>query len=332
MASGPQAVRLVRVQNVPPAAAGAVRLDTIWTVGSRPDEPSATTFGAIANVQVDGRGRVLVVDMRAGAVRVLNSNGAYVTSFGRTGDGPGEFRLPTQVAISPDGAVFVLDAQNGTITELTAEYTYTRTIRLSHSMSSVRTLLVGQDRIHMSGVGASAPLRGRAIHTFSRTDGRHLLSFGALPPAAAPEISTMLGAGPIAHASGGGLWYAQLAPYRIRRYSASGELQIEIERENTFLPRADSAFAIVLDGGRVTTTARPHASAIRVRELDDGSLIHQTRLADGEIVTDMYSPAYELKWSARGVVGLSAHLSGDLYVSSMHLDGVPVVAAVRLDR
>lgn len=325
-----QSTNRVRTADRSPTA-DTVRVDTLWRVGDRQTEPQVTTFAAVTAVQVDSANNVLVLELREGAVRVLDASGQYVRSFGRTGSGPGELRVPTSLAVGPGGRVYVYDAGTATISEFSRAYDFIRTVRPSPLVGDVRNFLVMGDRIYIAGVGRIAPLTGATIHVFSLDDGRHLFSFGTLPPAASLDISYLLGAGFISRARGGAIWYAQRAPYALRKYSQDGALLVEIERPNDFLPRGDSAFNIIVDGGRVTTSARPHAFSLRVLQLDDGSLVHQTRLADGRFVTDFFSPTFALVASAYAVPGLSAPIGGDRFASLLRGgDDVPTIAAVRV--
>lgn len=52
-------------------------------------------------------GRIYAADTHYGRVLVFEPDGRLVGSFGRPGRGPGEFLLPTDVAIAPDGTVYV---------------------------------------------------------------------------------------------------------------------------------------------------------------------------------------------------------------------------------
>ena len=52
------------------------------------------------------------IDSNRHRVVVYSTEGAKLFEFGRRGGGAGEFNLPTQVEIAPDGTVYVLDAGN----------------------------------------------------------------------------------------------------------------------------------------------------------------------------------------------------------------------------
>jgi len=52
------------------------------------------------------------IDSKRHRVVVYSSEGVKLFEFGRRGNGAGEFNLPTQVEVAPDGTVYVLDAGN----------------------------------------------------------------------------------------------------------------------------------------------------------------------------------------------------------------------------
>ncbi len=70
-------------------------------------------FGSISAIAVDARERLFVLDQQARSVRVYDSAGTYIDSWGRDGAGPGEFRSPDAgLAILSDGRVVVRDPGN----------------------------------------------------------------------------------------------------------------------------------------------------------------------------------------------------------------------------
>jgi DNA-binding beta-propeller fold protein YncE len=62
-----------------------------------------------------------VVDGANSTVTVLNRDGTVVRSWGRKGEGEGEFNEPWGIAVAPDGSVFVADTWNHRIQKFTRE-------------------------------------------------------------------------------------------------------------------------------------------------------------------------------------------------------------------
>ncbi|MBN2587927.1 MAG: 6-bladed beta-propeller [Candidatus Fermentibacteraceae bacterium] len=54
-------------------------------------------------------GRIFVVDRLKHAVFVHTTDGDYLTTLGREGEGPGEFHMPSAVEVYPDGSLLICD-------------------------------------------------------------------------------------------------------------------------------------------------------------------------------------------------------------------------------
>ncbi|MCI0435310.1 MAG: 6-bladed beta-propeller [Gemmatimonadetes bacterium] len=89
--------------------ASAWRVEADLSIGAI-DGDSTAQFGHVADVAVDTRGRILVLDQQARAVRVFDPAGVFLYSLGGPGEGPGELsRSANAVLVSPHDTVFVPD-------------------------------------------------------------------------------------------------------------------------------------------------------------------------------------------------------------------------------
>ena len=73
------------------------------------DEGTPSELGNPQSIAVDGEGRVYVVDRKPATIKVFTADGKLVRSFGREGEGPGEFRIGF-IAVR-DGHVVLQDPQ-----------------------------------------------------------------------------------------------------------------------------------------------------------------------------------------------------------------------------
>lgn len=79
-------------------------------------------FGRIRSLAVDQRDRILAVDALVPALRVYGSDGSYVETWGREGEGPGEFRGPDGgMSVLSDGRVVVRDPGNARLLVFSAD-------------------------------------------------------------------------------------------------------------------------------------------------------------------------------------------------------------------
>ena len=98
-----------------PHPATPVRLATLQP----PDGAlTAVPWGVVADPE--GR-RIFVADATSERVVVFDADGTFLRTLGRAGDGPGEFRSPTALALDEDGAAAVWDARRGIISRWSTE-------------------------------------------------------------------------------------------------------------------------------------------------------------------------------------------------------------------
>ena len=125
-------------------------------------------FGRVGEVAVDSRERVFVADVMAKHVRVFDNQGRALTTAGRKGDGPGEFRSVSGLALRAD-SLFVMDVdlQRVTVFEPVDE----DTVRVARTISVLRpgilarhSLLVSSDgRIYLQYAGVTMDRLGNQL-------------------------------------------------------------------------------------------------------------------------------------------------------------------------
>ena len=84
-------------------------------IGGEPDDTTLLLPGFMAFQN----GHLLVYDYGDTRLKVFDPDGTWLWSFGRFGEGPGEFSNPTDVMIGADGLLWVLDEDAGRITRVT---------------------------------------------------------------------------------------------------------------------------------------------------------------------------------------------------------------------
>src|SRR5690606_31898038 len=88
-----------------------MQLQPLPVIGGEIDGPGA--FGEVGDVEIDGQGRVYVLDRMAGSIQVYAASGEHVRTIGTRGDGPGELQSPNAIGWGPEGHLWVVDARNG---------------------------------------------------------------------------------------------------------------------------------------------------------------------------------------------------------------------------
>ncbi len=98
-----------------------LKLEELWKVGGEDDEE--TIFGIINKVLIDDDHNIYLLDAQLSEISVFSPEGELVNTLGREGDGPGEFRGPTDMCFLPDGTIGVLQAFPGKIIKLNLDNT-----------------------------------------------------------------------------------------------------------------------------------------------------------------------------------------------------------------
>ena len=77
-----------------------VGLTELWRIGGDTDD-DAEFFGVLSQITTDEAGNVYLLDRQLTEVKVFSPDGEYLNTIGREGEGPGEFRRPSDLFITP---------------------------------------------------------------------------------------------------------------------------------------------------------------------------------------------------------------------------------------
>ena len=103
--------------------------EVVYRVGSLGGE-DWEQFGDIASLGFDGVGNLHILDRQAARVTVVAPDGGYLRDFGREGEGPGEFRSPTRLAVLANGDVAVFESMRNTFHIFDGNGGFKRTTRI----------------------------------------------------------------------------------------------------------------------------------------------------------------------------------------------------------
>lgn len=115
------------------------RLVHRWTLGA-----DDLLLGRIGSIHEADDGTVFVLDRQLGEVQVIDADGTWLRAIGRAGEGPGEFREPTDMFLTHDGNVAVVQQSPSKVALIGRDGTALDDARLPDATTGFRFLLRGQ--------------------------------------------------------------------------------------------------------------------------------------------------------------------------------------------
>ena len=100
------------------------------------------------DVQVSDDGTIYVLDWGDVCIKVFDSNGKYLRTIGRKGQGPGEFEFLTYMSLSSDGRIFLMDSVNRRIVVFDKYGEYLSGFRMEGTLRQMKT--DDQNRIYFA--------------------------------------------------------------------------------------------------------------------------------------------------------------------------------------
>lgn len=145
-------------------------LELVYRVGSADAVAEWAQFSSTPSLGFDSAGNLHLMDRTAGMrgqarIVVVDPAGGLAGEFGRSGDGPGEFRLPRQMVVWPDGATLVEDIMHMGYHVFAAGGAFERMVR-NEAGSDMRPERTGGRTVIGGSWDASTGQDGRAIVRF----------------------------------------------------------------------------------------------------------------------------------------------------------------------
>jgi sugar lactone lactonase YvrE len=105
-----------------------VRIDLVRTLGDVAAENETVAFYMPSGIALDSQGNLYILDTGNHRVQKFGPDGRYLASFGRQGQGPGDFAYPDSIDIDGEDLVWVSDPNNQRIQVFTPAGAVRRTI------------------------------------------------------------------------------------------------------------------------------------------------------------------------------------------------------------
>lgn len=259
-------------------------LEELFLGGDDPE--SDVVFGRISGITVDSRGRIFVLDGGFAHVVMYDPGSMETRTFGRKGEGPGEFNQPTAIGIDSNDRIYVA-SMGGRIAVLEPDGEYFDEFRLEISDVLVTGLTLMPKELY---VVCLDPSTDKLIHHYDekRNFVRSFCDARSAVVKMLPDEKNFANSGAIDIGADGNVYFTQSTPYEIRKFSPQGELLLTVHRENNFIepPRIERQGDSVAFYGYSGSTA--------IVALPDGrflnAVLHLTdhRWAEGETIVDLF--------------------------------------------
>ncbi len=147
-----------------------ITLDTVLTLGGL-DGPGLDAIDMASRVAVDRLGRILISVYRLPEISVFDSAGTFLRTFGRSGEGPGEYLYTNHVSVGSEH-IHVFDMRGRTV--LDYDFEVVRVDRFAAERAESHVL--GSGDVAFPGIVPTPASAGHPIHVLTLAG--EMTSFG----------------------------------------------------------------------------------------------------------------------------------------------------------
>jgi hypothetical protein len=114
---------------------GFIALEPEYVIGGENADDENTLY-LVLGYDIDSKGSLFVADMKLNCIKEFDSSGSHVLTFGREGEGPGDFRAPAALAIGRSDDLIINDSGNGRIQQLTTNGKHIKSVYITDGFLS----------------------------------------------------------------------------------------------------------------------------------------------------------------------------------------------------
>ena len=130
------------VHNIAPAWGDEpkVEIEFVQKIGEYDTEDENYMLYRVMDIARDSDGNIYVVDAGNYRIQKYDSNGQYLATFGRKGQGPSEFEYPRSIGLASNGNMYIYDQGNSRISVLSKEGRELRTFKFGERAAEFQML------------------------------------------------------------------------------------------------------------------------------------------------------------------------------------------------
>lgn len=128
-----------------------ISLEFVRTIGETLSDDDKMLFYKPADIAFDGEGNIYVLDAGNHRVQKFSNDGKFISSFGRKGQGPGEFQMPLSIDCDEKGWLYISDAYNMRIGVYGSDGTLIETLGMHENRAGPIRLM--KDGLMLMGTG-----------------------------------------------------------------------------------------------------------------------------------------------------------------------------------
>jgi len=214
----------------PKGTPSKLALEEVMTIGDT-DDPELSFSGMDLPFVVNDSGLIYALDMGAGCVKVFDDSGQLVNKFGKKGQGPGEFNMPSGIQITPEGNLMIEDVTNRRLSYYSFQGEHIEDISTATKLAMVRVLISKQGLMFGMQMGMPADAgEGKLFYEFNMLD-KELntlftlakIEFPIPIPGSGNKMNIMDMTAPYQFDSKGNILFARNKDYEIKVFNSEGK-------------------------------------------------------------------------------------------------------------
>ena len=130
-----------------------VALEFVQKIGELESEDENYLLFRVSDVNLDSGGNIYIVDAENFRIQKYDPEGKYLATYGRKGQGPGEFGFPRTIDLDSDGNMYIYDQNKVRILVLSQDGTELRSFKFGKRAAEFRILKSGEFiTLNVSGI------------------------------------------------------------------------------------------------------------------------------------------------------------------------------------